>query len=117
MSHLTYTNYEGYGELAKESYWYSQAVRVGDVIELSGQGKFLLPSIPKTRSSSQMFANAHLNQTKHSPQEDGTAKQIKPPQTLTHRLCEHSTTLSTPLRLQVHGAGKMCSPSAPITLL
>lgn len=38
MSHLTYTAYEGYGERAKKDLWYSQAVRVGDIIECSGQG-------------------------------------------------------------------------------
>ncbi|KAF5552694.1 L-PSP endoribonuclease family [Fusarium mexicanum] len=38
MSHLTYTSYEGYGERAKKDLWYSQAVRVGDIIECSGQG-------------------------------------------------------------------------------
>ncbi|KAL6405887.1 RutC family protein yjgH [Ilyonectria robusta] len=38
MSHLTYTSYEGYGERVKKSLWYSQAVRVGDIIECSGQG-------------------------------------------------------------------------------
>jgi len=41
MAHLTYTNYEGFGERAKENYWYSQAVRIGDTIEISGQGKSL----------------------------------------------------------------------------
>ncbi|XWX00658.1 hypothetical protein V2A60_008679 [Cordyceps javanica] len=38
MSHLTYTSYEGYGERAKKNLWYSQAVRIGDVVECAGQG-------------------------------------------------------------------------------
>jgi enamine deaminase RidA (YjgF/YER057c/UK114 family) len=37
MSHLKYSNYEGYGE--RMSGGYSQAVRIGDRIEISGQGK------------------------------------------------------------------------------
>jgi len=42
MAHLTYSNYEGYGEYAKENLHYSQLVRVGDVLELSGQGAYYL---------------------------------------------------------------------------
>lgn len=38
MSNLTYSNYEGYGQYAYANYGYSQAVRVGDSIEISGQG-------------------------------------------------------------------------------
>jgi len=38
MAHLTYTNYEGAGEWAKVNLGYSQAVRIGDIIETSGQG-------------------------------------------------------------------------------
>ncbi|KAL5348129.1 hypothetical protein V498_10713 [Pseudogymnoascus sp. VKM F-4517 (FW-2822)] len=38
MSHLTYTSYEGYGQRSKKNFWYSQAVRVGDVVECAGQG-------------------------------------------------------------------------------
>ncbi|GIZ47869.1 hypothetical protein CKM354_001094800 [Cercospora kikuchii] len=38
MAHLQYYNYPGYGERAVETYKYSQAVRVGDRIECSGQG-------------------------------------------------------------------------------
>lgn len=38
MSNLEYFNYEGYGTNAKQNFWYSQAVRVGDIIECSGQG-------------------------------------------------------------------------------
>ncbi|CAK7215554.1 hypothetical protein SBRCBS47491_002520 [Sporothrix bragantina] len=38
MSNLQYINYKGYGEYAHEVFGYSQAVRVGDRIEISGQG-------------------------------------------------------------------------------
>lgn len=38
MSHLTYHNYEGYGTAAKEQFHYSQSVRIGDYIHVSGQG-------------------------------------------------------------------------------
>lgn len=39
MSHLTYYNYPGVGENNRKNFKYSQAVRVGDRIECSGQGK------------------------------------------------------------------------------
>lgn len=39
MSHLKYYSYDGVGKRNKESFSYSQAVRVGDRIEISGQGK------------------------------------------------------------------------------
>ncbi|KAM5346251.1 hypothetical protein ACJ41O_009256 [Fusarium nematophilum] len=38
MSHLKYSVYEGPGEWARDNLGYSQAVRVGDRIECSGQG-------------------------------------------------------------------------------
>ncbi|KAL2822878.1 Endoribonuclease L-PSP/chorismate mutase-like protein [Aspergillus granulosus] len=38
MSHLQYFNYPGFGEWAAENFYYSQAVRIGDQIKLSGQG-------------------------------------------------------------------------------
>ncbi|KAL8713021.1 MAG: hypothetical protein Q9220_002881 [cf. Caloplaca sp. 1 TL-2023] len=38
MSHLQYYNYPGVGEKNKKDYLYSQAVRVGDTIQCSGQG-------------------------------------------------------------------------------
>ncbi|KAF3053526.1 hypothetical protein E8E11_011344 [Didymella keratinophila] len=38
MSHLQYYAYKGVGERNKGKYGYSQAVRVGDRIECSGQG-------------------------------------------------------------------------------
>lgn len=44
MSHLQYYNYEGFGERAKVDVHYSQAVRIGDIIELSGQGVPISPS-------------------------------------------------------------------------
>lgn len=39
MAHLTYYNYPGVGETHRRDYHYSQAVRIGDRIECSGQGK------------------------------------------------------------------------------
>lgn len=41
MSGLTFYNYPGVGEQNKTDAWYSQAVRIGDRIECSGQGKLL----------------------------------------------------------------------------
>lgn len=38
MSHLQYYTYPGFGEFVKENTHYNQAVRVGDVIEVAGQG-------------------------------------------------------------------------------
>ncbi|GAA6020735.1 hypothetical protein JCM10207_002006 [Rhodosporidiobolus poonsookiae] len=38
MSHLQYFNYPGVGEHNAEHFHYSQAVRIGDRIECSGQG-------------------------------------------------------------------------------
>lgn len=38
MSSLKYHSYEGYGQTAVKDFHYSQAVRVGDRIECSGQG-------------------------------------------------------------------------------
>jgi enamine deaminase RidA (YjgF/YER057c/UK114 family) len=38
MSHLTYYAYEGVGQKNQKAYGYSQAVRVGDRIEIAGQG-------------------------------------------------------------------------------
>ena len=38
MAHLTFTNYPGVGERHCESYHYSQAVRVGNIIDCAGQG-------------------------------------------------------------------------------
>lgn len=38
MSDLQYFSYDGFGKFALENFGYNQAVRVGDRIELSGQG-------------------------------------------------------------------------------
>ncbi|KAK2611227.1 hypothetical protein N8I77_004589 [Diaporthe amygdali] len=38
MSHLQYFTYPGFGDFVKEHTYYNQAVRVGDVIEVAGQG-------------------------------------------------------------------------------
>jgi len=38
MSNLQYFNYAGWGDIAAKELHYSQAVKVGDRIELSGQG-------------------------------------------------------------------------------
>ncbi|TKX22419.1 hypothetical protein C1H76_5201 [Elsinoe australis] len=38
MSGLPYYNYDGYGKHAVDTYHYSQAVRIGNRIECSGQG-------------------------------------------------------------------------------
>ncbi|KAK8163756.1 Endoribonuclease L-PSP/chorismate mutase-like protein [Phyllosticta citrichinensis] len=38
MAHLKTYAYEGRGETSRVQYWYSQAVRVGDRIEIAGQG-------------------------------------------------------------------------------
>ncbi|KAK2803388.1 hypothetical protein FQN50_007047 [Emmonsiellopsis sp. PD_5] len=38
MSHLNYCDYEGFGQTARKNTHYSQAVRIGDRIECSGQG-------------------------------------------------------------------------------
>jgi hypothetical protein len=38
MSHLQYFDYKGFGERSRKDAHYSQAVQVGDIIEISGQG-------------------------------------------------------------------------------
>jgi hypothetical protein len=43
MSHLQCYSYPGFGEAKREELWYSQAVRVGDYIEIAGQGMFTRP--------------------------------------------------------------------------
>ena len=40
MAHLQYYCCPGFWEAKREELWYSQAVRVGDYIEISGQGVF-----------------------------------------------------------------------------
>ncbi|KAI8813054.1 Endoribonuclease L-PSP/chorismate mutase-like protein [Cladochytrium replicatum] len=38
MSHLQFFSYEGFGDRVKTDTHYNQAVRIGDIIEISGQG-------------------------------------------------------------------------------
>ena len=38
MSHLQYFDYEGFGKRVRQDTHYSQAVRIGNRIEISGQG-------------------------------------------------------------------------------
>ncbi|KAF2276810.1 YjgF-like protein [Westerdykella ornata] len=38
MSHLQYFSYEGFGDRVRKDTHYSQAVRIGDVVKISGQG-------------------------------------------------------------------------------
>jgi hypothetical protein len=46
MAHLQYYCYPGFGEAKRKELWYSQAVRVGDYIEIAGQGRYLILLIP-----------------------------------------------------------------------
>ncbi|MBE3046040.1 hypothetical protein IMZ48_26570 [Candidatus Bathyarchaeota archaeon] len=46
MSHLQYFSYEGFGDRVRKETHYSQAVRIGDKIEISGQGESLPFSLP-----------------------------------------------------------------------
>ena len=41
MSHLSYIVPPGQGETLRKKFWFSQAVRIGDRIEISGQSKNL----------------------------------------------------------------------------
>ncbi|KAJ4251048.1 hypothetical protein NW762_011698 [Fusarium torreyae] len=41
MSHLKYNVYEGAGEFARDHLGYNQVVRVGDRVEISGQGGWI----------------------------------------------------------------------------
>ncbi|KAL5339963.1 putative L-PSP endoribonuclease family protein [Aspergillus crustosus] len=65
MSHLTYTNYPGMGQLLSNKNKYSQAVRIGDKIECSGQGGWnptigtFPPSVP--HQIAQAFSNIDLS--------------------------------------------------------
>jgi len=53
MSHLQYFDYEGFGQRVRKDMHYSQAVRHGDTIEISGQGmapsRILIPFTPAER--------------------------------------------------------------------
>ncbi|KAJ5954286.1 L-PSP endoribonuclease family protein, partial [Penicillium viridicatum] len=69
MSHLIYYNYDDFGKLLRKRNKYSQAVRIGDRIECSGQGTYTRGWNPQTGTfnqdiSSQIdqaFANVDLN--------------------------------------------------------
>lgn len=43
MANLQYYNYPGVGTSNREQFSYSQAVRVGDTIQCSGQGESVVP--------------------------------------------------------------------------
>jgi hypothetical protein len=43
MSHLQYFNYPGFGERSRKEVHYSQAVRIDNRIEVSGQGNHYSP--------------------------------------------------------------------------
>lgn len=67
MSDLTYSSYPGVGQWAREVLGYSQAVRVGDRIDCSGQGGWdphrtdiVFPDSLKEEMA-QAFANVDLN--------------------------------------------------------
>ncbi|CAG7994498.1 unnamed protein product [Penicillium olsonii] len=64
MSHLQYHVYPGYGEASQKNLRYSQAVRIGDRIETSGQGGWdpETSKIPTGINAQidQAFANVHL---------------------------------------------------------
>ncbi|KAL7926945.1 hypothetical protein ACQKWADRAFT_279083 [Trichoderma austrokoningii] len=64
MSHLKYYSYDGVGKRNVEKYSYNQAVRVGDRIEISGQGGWH-PTTGEFQSDinaqiDQAFANVEL---------------------------------------------------------
>ncbi|KAL4905935.1 hypothetical protein BDW74DRAFT_177632 [Aspergillus multicolor] len=64
MSHLEYFSYPGFGEHMLEALSYSQAVRIGDRIEISGQGGWdpTTLQVPADLSAeiSQAFSNVDL---------------------------------------------------------
>ncbi|KAF2014758.1 YjgF-like protein [Aaosphaeria arxii CBS 175.79] len=61
MSHLQYFDYKGFGERVRKDTHYSQAVRIGDRIEISGQGGWdrITEEIPTDidKQVDQAFAN------------------------------------------------------------
>ncbi|KAL2807977.1 Ppx/GppA phosphatase family-domain-containing protein [Aspergillus granulosus] len=64
MSHLKYFSYPGFGEYARETLSYNQAVRIGNRIEISGQGGWD-PATQKVHADisseiQQAFANVEL---------------------------------------------------------
>ncbi|KAL4995200.1 Endoribonuclease L-PSP/chorismate mutase-like protein [Aspergillus recurvatus] len=64
MSHLQYFSYKGFGEHMREVLSYNQAVRIGDRIEVSGQGGWdpetLKVHADLFREIEQAFANVDL---------------------------------------------------------
>jgi len=64
MSHLQYFVYPGAGEVLRDKYGYSQAVKIGDRIECSGQGGWDPQSFAIASAASaqieQAFANVEL---------------------------------------------------------
>lgn len=63
MSHLTYYNYPGVGERNAQNFKYSQAVRIGDRIECSGQGTYspspFLPFLPASLTTRRRLGSQH----------------------------------------------------------
>ncbi|KAF2728020.1 YjgF-like protein [Polyplosphaeria fusca] len=64
MSHLQYFDYPGFGERVRKETYYSQAVRIDNRIEISGQGGWdplteSIPSDPKSQIA-QACANVEL---------------------------------------------------------
>lgn len=101
MAHLAYYNYEGYGQRSKENLWYSQAVRVGDIIECSGQGS--LTSHPPPISSHSRHSNI--------AQVDGIAKPTKSSARSTLKSIKPSRTSNTHSKLPGRRDWSMCSRS------
>jgi hypothetical protein len=71
MSHLQYFSYPGFGEWAAENFHYNQAVRIGDLIKLSGQGKFwsiyLAALIPHIHHIASTVSNTSIVHRRHKP--------------------------------------------------
>ncbi|KAL9622415.1 MAG: hypothetical protein Q9160_003259 [Pyrenula sp. 1 TL-2023] len=61
MAHLQYFTYPGFGEKALEETHYSQAVRIGDIIEVSGQGGWDAPTSAMPTSLAAQISNAFSN--------------------------------------------------------
>ncbi|EWZ80791.1 hypothetical protein NW765_014959 [Fusarium oxysporum] len=66
MSHLKYYAYDGVGARNKQQFKYSQAVRVGDKIECTGQGTRMEPGTREfymeiNAEIDQAFRNVELN--------------------------------------------------------
>ncbi|CAP61887.1 uncharacterized protein PODANS_5_2120 [Podospora anserina S mat+] len=61
MSHLPCFCYKGFGEEKRQELWYSQAVRIGDKIECSGQGGWNPETSEVHKSLSDEFDQAFKN--------------------------------------------------------